>query len=126
MNKEMVSVSLTEEEILVYHACGLSPKAGHIISSIFAQYPQVLKVVIYGSRAKATYRKGSDIDMTILDDESLTRGMFLNIVNDFEESLLPYLVDLSLFRDLQNQDLVAHINRYGKIIYTREGAGTAI
>lgn len=113
-------MSKEEEEIRMFEKCGLSLKSGSIITSIFAQYPEILKVVIYGSRAKGTYRKGSDIDMSIFDDGSMSRSSFLNIVNDFEESLLPYLVDLSLFRDLKNEDLIAHINRVGKIIYTKE------
>jgi len=36
-----------------------------ILDSYYAEFPQVGKAVLYGSRAKGNYRNGSDIDLTI-------------------------------------------------------------
>ena len=98
---------------------GLSANSMAIIHDIYAKYPQIAKVIVYGSRAKGNYREGSDIDMTIIADGEFTLSDRLHVMNDFDDSMLPYLVDISDFSELQNQDLIDHIRRRGKIIYER-------
>ena len=44
---------------------GLSDATIEKIRSVFARYPQVEKAVLYGSRAKGTFRNGSDIDLSL-------------------------------------------------------------
>lgn len=99
---------------------GLSEKSMRIISGIYEKYPSVLEVVIYGSRAKGNFREGSDIDMTIKGTPDFSRENLLKINNDFYESELPYLVDISDYSKLQNPDLIEHIDRAGKILYRRK------
>lgn len=99
---------------------GLTENHRKIINEIFDKYPQVKKVLVYGSRAKGNYREGSDIDMTIVEDEKIPFDVFLKIVNDFDDSMLPFLVDISVFSDLTNPDLKEHITRLGKVIYERK------
>lgn len=101
---------------------GLSENHRKIINSIFDKYPQVKKVAVYGSRAKGNYRPGSDIDMTIIEDEKIPFDVLLKIVNDFDDSMLPFLVDISVFSKLTNPDLIEHIKRNGKVIYERKTA----
>ena len=36
------------------------------IQFVFAEYPAIEKVILYGSRAKGNYRNGSDIDLTLV------------------------------------------------------------
>jgi hypothetical protein len=38
---------------------------------------------------------------------------------------MPYFVDVSVYRDLKNADLKAHIERVGKKLYEREAAYSA-
>lgn len=101
---------------------GLSENHRKIINSVFDKYPQIKKVVVYGSRAKGNYRAGSDIDMTIVEDEKIPFDILLKIVNDFDDSMLPFLVDISVFSNLTNPDLVEHIKRNGKVIYEKKTA----
>lgn len=98
---------------------GLSEKSINTILNIFSSYSKILKVIVYGSRAKGNYKAGSDIDMTIFHDGTLSHVELLSILNDFDDSDLPYLVDLSIFSELTNKDLIDHINRFGKIIYEK-------
>lgn len=98
---------------------GLSENSMNIICSIYKKYACVLEVVVYGSRAMGNYKKGSDIDMTIKGDENFSHDILCEIVNDFYESDLIYLVDVSDFSQLQNQNLIDHINRVGKVIYKK-------
>ncbi|WP_425358551.1 hypothetical protein [Treponema succinifaciens] len=53
-------------------------------------------MVVYESRAEGNFRKGSDIDLTILDEE-IPSSVLLKLVNDFDGSLLPTKVDISIF-----------------------------
>lgn len=82
------------------------------INQVFSIYPQVKSVIIYGSRAKGNYRKGSDIDLTLIGEE-LTLHFVHKIELDLDDLLLPYTFDLSVFQDINNPDLLDHIQRVG-------------
>lgn len=47
------------------NAYGLPLTAIHQINTILSQYLQIKQVILYGSRVKGNYRRGSDIDLTI-------------------------------------------------------------
>ena len=96
---------------------GLSDRTLDTLYSIFKKYPGINQVILYGSRAKGNYRKGSDIDLTLKTKESFSRTDLLRMGNDFDDSDMPYFVDISNYNDLSNPDLKAHIDRVGKIIY---------
>ena len=96
---------------------GLSGRTCDTPNEIFRKYPEIRQVILYGSRAKRNYHTGSDIDLSLK-----TRGGFdftnlLRIGNDFDDSDIPYFVDVSVYSELSNQNLKAHIDRVGKVIY---------
>jgi predicted nucleotidyltransferase len=76
---------------------------------------------VYGSRAKGTYRRGSDIDLT-LKGELLDFAELMQIEDQIDDLLLPYTVDLSEYRQLSNPDLLDHIDRVGIVIYQQQPA----
>lgn len=98
---------------------GLSLATLNKLNSIFAQYPAIDSVLIYGSRAKGNYRPGSDIDLTIKGDE-ISFAEFVQIENQIDDLMLPYTVDLSQYHQLENRDLIAHIDRVGVVIYIQD------
>ena len=98
---------------------GLSDNIINKITDVFKSYYQVEKVVLYGSRAKGTYKKGSDIDLTMLGSE-LSFQLLLDISDKIDELLLPYMIDLSIFDNLTNDKLKEHINRVGIVFYERK------
>ena len=95
---------------------GLPEKSISSLQEIFKGHPKVITVLLYGSRAKGTYKNGSDIDLTILGpDLSLTD--LLKIENEIDNLLLPYKVDLSLHSSIKNVELLEHIGRVGIVFY---------
>ena len=91
---------------------GLPKKVIEQLKSVFAQYPEISAVIVYGSRAKENYKPGSDIDLTVVS-ETLSHHQLLKIENQIDDLLLPYQVDLCLFRAIDNPDLIEHIKRVG-------------
>lgn len=85
---------------------------------MFAGYTNIEKVILYGSRAKGTFREGSDIDFTILGKNLNLKNIYA-IEEKIEELLLPYSFDISLFDQIDNPDLKDHINRVGKVFYKK-------
>ena len=99
------------------HAFGLTTSVISSINSVFARYPQVGEVRLYGSRAKGSYRSGSDIDLAIMGP-GVSDLDLLHIASDIDELPLPYKVDLSLFRQIDNPALIEHIQRVGRVFYS--------
>jgi len=100
---------------------GLSDRTFSALYSIFIKYPGIKQVVLYGSRAKGNFRNGSDIDLTIKTDDAFTHSDLLHITGDFDDSDIPYFVDVSIYERLSNPDLKAHIDRVGKVLYSASG-----
>lgn len=99
-------------------ASGLSSDDCARLNAVFAHYPDIQKVILYGSRAKGNFRANSDIDLTIFGD--LDWQKFTQLESELDDLLLPYKVDLSLFAHLENTQLIEHIQRVGKVFYSRE------
>ena len=79
---------------------GLSDETLNAINSIFSRYQDVKQVILYGSRAKGNYRNGSDIDLALKTGESFTFTDLLRVGNDFDDSYMPYFVDVSIYDDI--------------------------
>ncbi|MEL6385494.1 MAG: nucleotidyltransferase domain-containing protein [Cyanobacteria bacterium J06626_18] len=97
---------------------GLKQSTIDQINAVFARYPSVEKAIIYGSRAKGNYRKGSDIDLTLVGAKLKSSQLAL-IWLEMDDLLLPYLMDISLLRQIDNPDLIEHINRVGVTFYEK-------
>ena len=89
------------------------------IRAVFGHYPQVEAAVLYGSRAKGNYKSGSDIDLTLRGGDDLTLNVLCKIANDLDDLYLPYAIDLSIFHDISNPDVVGHIRQVGMKVYKK-------
>jgi predicted nucleotidyltransferase len=98
---------------------GLSSDEMHRIWFVFDGEPGISEVILYGSRAKGTHRPGSDLDLTLKGDV-LTTNQLMDISGRIDDLLLPYEVDLSIFKHIDNPDLIDHINRVGKVVFSNE------
>ncbi len=98
---------------------GLPLAAVEKIRRIFASHTEVERSVLYGSRAKGSCKNGSDIDLTMYGDD-LNHSLLLKILDELDELLLPWMIDLSIFRQIDNASLREHIERVGVVFYERE------
>ena len=98
---------------------GLKDQEISALRDVLASIPEVEEAIIYGSRARGTNRISSDIDMTLKGDK-LTYLQLALLDARIDDLYLPYFVDLSLFSMIKNTDLVASIEREGKVLYSSE------
>ena len=99
---------------------GLKYKTIEKINNVFTKYPQIERVVLYGSRAKGNYKTGSDIDLTLIGD-NLNLSVINKISNEIDDLLLPYTIDISIFAQISNPNLIEHIKRVGVVFFQRKG-----
>lgn len=97
---------------------GLSEQTITTVNHVFAMYPEVESVILYGSRAMGSYKNGSDIDLTV-KGEKLNLSLLCAITNELDELLLPYTFDVSIFKQIDNKDLIEHIERVGITFYQK-------
>jgi predicted nucleotidyltransferase len=98
---------------------GLSEEDNRDVEARLKAVPEVDRAWVFGSRAKGTYRRGSDVDLAVagpsLTFEAVTQLRYtLN-----EESLLPYHFDVVDRRTLASAELQDHIDRVGILVYQR-------
>jgi predicted nucleotidyltransferase len=98
---------------------GLRPRDLAEIIATLKKFPAVEKAIIFGSRAKGNYKKGSDVDIAvkgarITHDVVLAISFVLN-----EDSAMPYFFDIVHFEKITEKELLDHIERVGQDIFLR-------
>ena len=86
---------------------------------VLSSNDNVKQITLYGSRAKGTQRLGSDIDLC-LDADKLSLGELLKLEDGIDDLLLPWKVDISVRQQIENTELIAHIDRMGVPLYHSE------
>lgn len=97
---------------------GLKPDVIERMNAVFAAFPDVAQVILYGSRAKGDFKRGSDIDLCLVGD-GLSMPTLLKIDTELDDLLLPYKIDLSIRGHIDNTALLSHIERVGICFYRR-------
>lgn len=78
---------------------GVNEHEANIIKEILKPYPYTF--YYYGSRVKGDYTKSSDLDILIKSDKEIPTSIMEKISIEFNESTIPYIVNLS---DYQKMD----------------------
>ena len=94
---------------------GLKDHTIAAIQACLARHKRIAEAILYGSRAMGTYRRGSDIDLTLRGE--LTLSDVFRLENEIDDLLLPYSLDISLYRQISSPDLLDHIERRGVLFY---------
>ncbi|MFA5879359.1 MAG: nucleotidyltransferase domain-containing protein [Candidatus Margulisiibacteriota bacterium] len=96
---------------------GIAPESFDIILTVLKTFSQVEEVFIFGSRALATAKKGSDIDLC-LKGKNVTALIAMDIAAILNEQVaIPYFIDVLSYNDIDNKELQNHIDRVGIRIY---------
>jgi|TARA_Y100000389_G_scaffold154399_1_gene154914 predicted nucleotidyltransferase len=86
------------------------------IHQIFAKFQKIDQVIIYGSRAIGNHKNGSDIDLALIGC-SLNFNYQCKIEVELDKLMIPHSFDIAIYDQIDNQNLIDHIQKYGKIFY---------
>ena len=100
---------------------GLPEKTVAEITGVLARFPQVEQAILFGSRAKATGKPGSDIDLALVGGALHWRTV-AKIEDALDDLLLPYQFSLIIFDGSTDPEVAAHIQRVGLSFFKREPA----
>ena len=99
---------------------GITEKSYGLILESFLKYADIEEVLVFGSRAMGNYKNGSDIDLAI-KGKNASNKIAWDVSGYLNEVLpIPYYIDVVYYEGLTNQELKEHIDRYGKLCYSRQ------
>jgi predicted nucleotidyltransferase len=90
---------------------------GALISELIKN-DKISEIILFGSRAKGTFKNGSDIDIA-LKGRNLKLKDILDASLAIEKLLLPYKLDLVIFSRIKEPALIDHINRVGVVLFRK-------
>src|SRR5690348_3101084 len=80
----------------------------------FKDEPSIDKVIVFGSRARGDHRNNSDIDLALVGEDIPD-----TISLDISEASGLYKVDVIHYNKVKNANLLAEIDREGKVVFQR-------
>jgi predicted nucleotidyltransferase len=90
-----------------------------LIIKALANFKEIDRALIFGSRTMGNYKKGSDVDIAIFGETVTRKTMYdLNELLN-EEYPLPYFFDLLHYEEIKNEKLVKHIDEFGIEVYSK-------
>jgi len=98
---------------------GLSEKTVGQIAGVLAGFPSVERALLFGSRAKGTHRRGSDIDLALVG-ESLDWRTIGRIYDTLDDLLLPHRFSLIVYDENTDIAVGEHIVRVGLPLFHRK------
>ena len=99
---------------------GLTSQELDSILNVFEKTPEVEKAVLFGSRAKGNFRPGSDVDIVVFG-KNMSFDKFLTLIINLDELDLLQAIDLIKYENIEDNKVIEHIKRVGKVLYEREG-----
>jgi predicted nucleotidyltransferase len=88
------------------------------ILRIFQKNVRINKIILFGSRAKGTFKSGSDIDLAISGND-LKINDILDLSIELDELDLPYKFDIIILERIKEKSLLEHISRVGIDIFNK-------
>lgn len=91
---------------------GIPDAANTLIDGLWNRLPRDTRVVLFGSRAKGTFREGSDIDIALIGPE-VTLDHRDRVLADYANLPLPWKLDILVYDLITETALKSHIDRVG-------------
>ena len=95
---------------------GVEPYIANKLLAVFDTTPNLAAVWIYGSRARGTHRRESDIDLAV-DAPDMDHDEFLRLKGRIEDLDLVYRLDVTHLQSAKNEDFRARIERDKKLFW---------
>lgn len=87
------------------------------METVFRNFPELEKVILFGSRAMNTFKPSSDVDIALIyktDDYHIVAEVKDKLE---EETKIPYFFDVLDFKTIDSAELKEHIKLNGIEIY---------
>jgi len=98
---------------------GLSEAILEDLRQVFRRFPEIKRVLVYGSRGRGDFQPHSDIDLAVIAP-SLTPQRFTELWSALEDLPLIFRLDVVHWDRLGNPRLKEQIQREGREIYPAE------
>ena len=95
---------------------GLSEAVINDLRRVFSDFSEIERVLIFGSRAKGTFKDGSDIDLAVVAP-TLTEQGFAALWNAVDDLPIVFKVDLLHWDRLSNQVLKEAASQQGLQVF---------
>jgi predicted nucleotidyltransferase len=95
---------------------GLSADIFASFAEVFARYPAIERVLIFGSRARGTAKPWSDIDLAVVAP-AMTDQEFSRLWNELDDLPIVFKLDVLHFDRLERLDLKEKILSQGRRFY---------
>ena len=96
---------------------GLTSTEVALMTPVFSRHPDIIEVLLFGSRAKGTHRPQSDVDLALV---GVADNLIAEAVAETLEALpMPYRFDVKPYDGITYQPLLDHIQRVGISLYRR-------
>lgn len=86
------------------------------LAAVFDRYPNIERVLVFGSRAKGTATPSSDIDLAVVAPE-MNDQEFNRLWNELDALPLVFKLDVLHWDRLGEQKLKESIMRHGQLFY---------
>jgi len=92
------------------------------IITVLRRYPEIKFAKIFGSRAKGSYKRYSDVDIAVFADTNCDLSQFVK--DDLEDLEAIYMFDVLHYEKIASAEIKAHIDRVGvEILSIERGLG---
>jgi uncharacterized protein len=99
---------------------GLDDRALRLIRSVFDRHPNIREARVFGSRAKGTHRRESDVDIALFGDVDNVEASL--VTSELDDLPLPYRFDVQAYSCIKHAPLREHIDRVGLPMFVRAPA----
>jgi predicted nucleotidyltransferase len=88
------------------------------ICRCFEQFPDINKVIIFGSRAKGNYKPGSDVDLILVGDQ-VTDVTLFELETLLDDLLLPFIFDIKTQKRIENTPLSQYVSNESTVFWQK-------
>jgi uncharacterized protein len=89
----------------------IAEKAFNLMIACIEKYPNIERIVIFGSRARGTANKYSDVDLCVYGDATY------NLKHELDDLSIIYICDVVFWNEVKDLPIAQHILRDLKIFW---------